>query len=76
MIQIGEFEFFLFTSSFFSITRKIFPPISLIISSSVQFPDDNKYSINFGYFDTSSSSFGVLRYLHINKSNQNNRIHT
>ncbi len=37
-----------FTFSFSSNTRKIFPPISLIISSLVQFPCDIKKSINFG----------------------------
>ena len=58
--MISKFNFNYFTCSFCSRTRKRLPPISLIMSSSVQLPCAIKYSINCGYFETFSRPTGVL----------------
>jgi hypothetical protein len=59
-------------------TRKIFPPIILMISSLVQLPCASKYSINIGYVDASLRSYNVLKYLYtyMSKSTENKGIHT
>jgi hypothetical protein len=48
------------TFSLASMTRRMLPPINLMISSSDQLLSNIRCSINFGYLETSSKPFGVL----------------
>lgn len=48
------------TFSLASRTRRMLPPINLMISSSDHLLSEIRYSISFGYLETSSKPFGVL----------------
>ena len=52
------------TFSLASITRRMLPPINLMISSSDHLLSKIRYSISFGYLETSSKPFGVLTNYH------------